>query len=144
MNFEQRLSREQFERLIPHVGMMALIDTVESWTDSQIICRTRTHQNSNHPLRLEGELSAIHLLEYGAQVMAIHGGLLSGKATPGFLAAVRGAHFYIDKLDEVVGELVIRANAELKIQNGAVYQFTITDAHNKLLLDARATVINTL
>lgn len=141
---ERQLSRVHFEGLIPHAGAMILIDTVESWTDKHITCRTLSHQQANHPLRLNGVLSAIHLLEYGAQTMAIHGGLLSGKILPGFLAAVRRAHFFIDHLDDVAGELVINAQAELKIQNGAVYQFTITDTHNKQLLDARTTVIYTL
>jgi predicted hotdog family 3-hydroxylacyl-ACP dehydratase len=141
MILEQCLSRGQFEHLIPHVGSMALIDTVESWSEQHIICRTGTHQNVENPLRLDGALSAIHLLEYGAQAMAIHGGLLSGKASPGFLAAVRGAHFYVTRLDDIPGELNVQADAELKIQNGAVYQFRVTDSNNTVLIDARATVI---
>ena len=75
--------------------------------------------------------------------MAIHGGLLEGKSSPGFLAAVRGAHFHIDTLDTLAGELHITAKAELKIENGAVYSFRITDNQGILLLDARATVIHT-
>lgn len=75
--------------------------------------------------------------------MAIHGGLLSGKSSPGYLAALRGAHFHIDTLNSVTSALHIEASAELKIENGAVYLFRVTDAYNTLLLDARATVIHT-
>ena len=144
MIVDRRLTKAQFQPLIPHVGVMNLIDMVESWADNRIVCRTRSHLQTEHPLRLNGQLSAIHLLEYGAQAMAIHGGLLHGKALPGYLAAVRGAQFYIENLDDVAGDLIIKANAELKIQNGAVYRFTIMDSADLLLVEARATVINTL
>ena len=137
------LNQEKFAHLIPHAASMMLIDQVDAWSEQQIYCNTQSHLLSDNPLRLAGSLSAIHLIEYGAQCMAIHGGLLSGKSTPGFLAAVRNAHFYIDSLDSITGPLHIEANAELKIENGAVYLLRITDSHNTLLLDARATVINT-
>lgn len=135
------LHRDQFTQLIPHAGSMILIDRVDSWTNKQIICRTRSHQNPENPLRLDGFLSSIHLIEYGAQTTAIHGGLLNGKAAPGFLAATRRAHFYVDHLDLIEDDLIITAHAELKIQNGAVYSLRVTDSHFKLLFDARATVV---
>lgn len=137
------ISQSQFAHLIPHAGSMMLIDQVVSWTDKQIHCSTQSHLARDNPLRLNNSLSAMHLIEYGAQSMAIHGGLLSGKSSPGFLAAVRGAHFHIDNLDNINTALHIEASAELKIENGAVYAFRITDSHNLLLLDARATVIHT-
>ena len=135
------LNKSQFAHLIPHAGSMILIDSVDCWTAKQIVCRTRSHQNPANPLRLNGQLSAMHLIEYGAQTTAIHGGLLTGKAAPGFLAAARGAHFYVDTLDDIADEIIITASAELKIQNGAVYALTINDADHKLLFDARATVV---
>ena len=137
------LNQTQFAHLIPHAGSMMLIDQVDSWSDKQINCSTQSHLASDNPLRLNNSLSAMHLIEYGAQSMAIHGGLLSGKSSPGFLAAVRGAHFHIDNLDTITSSLHIEACAELKIENGAVYAFRIIDSHNVLLLDARATVIHT-
>ncbi|NOT11836.1 MAG: phosphotransferase [Methylococcaceae bacterium] len=136
------LAQHQFAYLIPHAGRMILIDSVDSWTSQQIVCRTRTHLMHDNPLRLNGQLSALHLIEYGAQSTAIHGGLLTGQAAPGFLAAVRGVHFYIDTLDEVTNDLVITASAELKISNGAVYAIRIRDADDTLLFDARTTVVN--
>lgn len=137
------LNQCDFSHLIPHAGSMSLIDQVNSWGDTEISCTTLSHLADDNPLRLNNSLSAMHLIEYGAQSMAIHGGLLSGKASPGFLAAVRGAHFHIDNLDHITSALNITASAELKIENGAVYSFRITDSHNTLLLDARATVIHT-
>jgi len=138
----KRLNQAEFANLIPHAGNMILIDQVEDWGDKFIICNTISHMAKDNPLRLNGILSSIHLIEYGAQAMAIHGGLLTGKASPGFLAAARGVHFHIDCLDQIQGPMIISAQAELKIKNGAVYEFHITDSTNTLLVDARATVIN--
>ncbi|NOT85929.1 MAG: hypothetical protein HOP02_14365 [Methylococcaceae bacterium] len=137
----KRLNKDQFAHLIPHVGSMSLIDFVDCWGDQQIICRSSTHKDPANPLRFNGTLSAIHLIEYGAQSMAIHGGLLSGKSSPGFLAAARNVHLYTDHLNDVNGELIITADAALKIHNSAVYDFTIMDSDQHLLLEARATVI---
>jgi predicted hotdog family 3-hydroxylacyl-ACP dehydratase len=141
MTVNSPLNRQQFSDLIPHAGNMILIDTVDLWSNKQIVCRTHSHQNPENPLRLNGRLSSMHLIEYGAQTTAIHGGLLTGKSSPGFLAAARGVHFYIDTLDDIADDIIITATAELKIQNGAVYAFIITDTRNKLLFDARATVV---
>ncbi len=70
------VGRQELEALIPHAGAMCLLDTVQNWDDRQIHCRSETHRNVANPLRFEGRLSALHLAEYGAQAMAIHGGLL--------------------------------------------------------------------
>ena len=137
------LYRAEFAHLVPHAGSMVLIDQVDSWSNKKIHCTTQSHLASDNPLLLDNCLSAMHLIEYGAQSMAIHGGLLSGKSSPGFLAAVRGAHFHVDNLDTITSSLHIVARAELKIENGAVYSFHITDDQDTLLLDARATVIHT-
>lgn len=142
MNSDKLLERNDFANLVPHTGTMLLIDQVLSWNQEQITTRCVSHQNPDHPLRLNGRLSSIHLIEYGAQTMAVHCGLLTGRAQPGFLAAVRAAHFYIDDLDSIKDALIICATAELQLANGAVYQFLVSDSHNTLLLDARATVVH--
>ncbi|MGR9100650.1 MAG: hydroxymyristoyl-ACP dehydratase [Gammaproteobacteria bacterium] len=137
-----RLDKGEIEKLIPHAGSMCLIDRVESWDQDSIRCASQSHRDKCNPLRTAAGLSAIHLLEYGAQAMAIHGGLLKQSAAPGFLAAVRNVKFYIDTLDGLTGELKIFATAEIKTDNGVIYRFTITDADGNLLITARATVIN--
>lgn len=142
MNSNKPLLQSEFAHLVPHSGTMLLIDEILHWDLNQIITRCISHQNPAHPLRLQGKLSAIHLIEYGAQTMAVHCGLLTGYAHPGFLAAVRAAHFYVDDLDSLKDALIIQATAELQLANGAVYQFRVSDIHNTLLLDARATVVH--
>src|SRR3546814_5046341 len=61
-------------------------------------CRTESHRAAANPLRRDGQLAAVHLIEYGAQAMAVHGGWMARQnraagdgagARPGVLAAVR-------------------------------------------------------
>lgn len=142
MNRDKTLPQAAFRHLVPHASDMLLIDEVRDWTQETIITASRSHRKPDNPLRLDGRLSSVHLIEYGAQSMAIHCGLLTGKAHPGFLAAVRSAHFHVDDLYDAGEELIIHAQAQMQLPNGAVYQFVIDDNDNNLLLEARATVIH--
>ncbi len=136
------LHQDQIQRFIPHSGPMCLINRVDYWDEQSIRCAAMSHQDPDNPLRLAGELSSIHLLEYGAQTMAIHGGLLTKKTASGVLAAVRNVDIYIDKLDHIHDEIIIVANVEINSLTGAIYQFVITDTDTNTLLNAKATVIN--
>jgi len=134
-------NKQDIETIIPHSGKMCLIEQVDWWDIDNIACRTNSHRDTQNPLRLNGELSAIHLLEYGAQAIAIHGGLLSKAKIPGFLAAIRNTKLHIARIDTLNSEIIINAKAEIKTEKGAVYEFVIL-ADDKLLVEARATVIN--
>ena len=136
------IEKIHFQDLIPHEGSMVLIDQVDDWDLNKISCSTRSHLLSNNPLMLNNSLSSIHLIEYGAQAMAIHRGLLTGESLQGFLAAVRDANFFIDNLDNVHGALHIQAIFELKINDNVVYTINVTDENNALLLKARASVVH--
>ncbi len=61
--------------------------TRRSWWRPTVIGR------STNPLRLDGRLGAVHLAEFGAQAMAIHGGLKTvaagGVPRPALLVSVR-------------------------------------------------------
>ncbi len=139
-NRQAKTNRLQIEQLIPHGGRMCLIEQIDSWDESCIQCSSNSHRQPDHPLRCNGSLSALHLLEYGAQCIAIHGGLLAGGSKPGYLAAVKNAQFYVELLDNIQSELTIRASSEIQDRNGAIYQFTIS-AGQKILLEAHATVM---
>ncbi len=69
------IDKSEIRKLIPHSGTMCLLDGVVRWDDESIVCITNTHRDANNPLRRDGQLSAAHALEYGAQAAAIHGGL---------------------------------------------------------------------
>ena len=136
------IEKIHFQDLIPHEGSMVLIDQVNDWDLNKISCSTRSHLLSNNPLMLNNSLSSIHLIEYGAQAMAIHRGLLTGESLQGFLAAVRDAKFFIDNLDDVHGALYIQAIFELKINDNVVYSLNVSDEHGTLLLKARTSVVH--
>jgi predicted hotdog family 3-hydroxylacyl-ACP dehydratase len=61
--------------LIPHQGAMCLLERIVDWNDTNIRLATTTHASPINPLRSNGRLRAIHLCEYGAQAMAVHGAL---------------------------------------------------------------------
>ena len=78
-------TRVEIERLIPHAGGMCLLERVLAFDDSGLHAQSEAHRDPAHPLRRDGRLSALHLCEYGAQAMAVHGGLLAaleGRSAP--------------------------------------------------------------
>src|SRR5438874_2386771 len=86
------INKAEIRTLIPHSGLMCLLDQVTQWDDRSITCVTNTHRDPANPLRRNGHLSALHAFEYGAQAAAVHGGLharsVGTTALPGYLAAL--------------------------------------------------------
>ena len=88
--------------LIPHRASMCLLDTVEYWDAERVICRTSQHRSPGNPLRANARLSSIHGIEFAAQAMAVHGGLLSPNgAAPsvGLLVSLRDCVLHCERLD---------------------------------------------
>lgn len=136
------LTKKEFAHLIPHRGNMIFIDGVENWDLSSIHCSSHLDCKTPHPLQNGGMLSSQSLLEYGAQAIAVHAGLVSGSCQLGFLAAIRDARFFIDYLEPSLEYLSIHASVELKLNNGAIYAIQINDSKHNTLVLARITVIN--
>src|SRR5438132_11370302 len=107
------ITKTEIENLIPHSGLMCLLDEVTQWDEKSIVSITNTHRDAANPLRREGRLSAVHAFEYGAQAAAVHGGLrareMGETAPPGYLAALRDAHLYVQRLDDIDSSLEIFA-----------------------------------
>ena len=101
------LDREQILRRVPHQGAMCLWDEVMAWTPQDIHLRAFNHRDPAHPLRSAGRLRALHLCEYGAQAMAVHGGLraAAGAVTPGVLVALRDVQLQVARIDDLPGAL---------------------------------------
>jgi len=99
------ITKTEIENLIPHSGLMCLLDEVTQWDDRSIVSITNTHRNPTNPLRRQGRLSAVHAFEYGAQAAAVHGGLRAHAAgmiaPPGYLAALRDGRLYVTRLDYI-------------------------------------------
>src|ERR687887_1352073 len=105
--------KDEIRMLIPHSGLMCLLDQVTQWDDRSIVCISNTHRDTANPLRRQGRLSAVHAFEYGAQAAAVHGGLRARAAgitaAPGYVAAWRDAHLHVRHLDNITSSLEIRA-----------------------------------
>lgn len=131
-----RVSRHEILALIPHAGAMSLNDAVETWSETEVHCATERHRDPLNPLRRDGQLSALHLAEYGAQAMAIHGGLLARargeRAAPGFLASVRDLRLNVQRLDDLDAPLQTRARVLLAGAGGWTYQFQAFAADREL------------
>ena len=102
------IGRDAILALVPHQGAMCLWDQVLSWDAGTIRLRARNHRDPAHPLRsADGRLHAVHLCEYGAQAMAVHGGLraqAAGEAArPGVLVALRGVELHVARIDDLPG-----------------------------------------
>lgn len=138
------LARNEFAGLIPHTGTMCLLDRVVEWDETQIVMETDSHRSLENPLRANDRLRALHLSEYGAQCMAVHGGLRaqarSGRAQPGMLVSLRAVNLHIDFIDQLAGPLRITAQCDHADATSLQYTFRITHA-DRLLAEGRAAVV---
>lgn len=139
-----QLTHETLCEMIPHAGLMCLIDAVDAWDEKSIACISHSHMLENNPLRLNGQLSVIHAIEYGAQSMAIHGALLASRYNqalpPGYLAAARDVKFgTIQRLDTLVLPLQISSQQMISSGGNLMYSFQI-HCGDDLVMSARLTV----
>ena len=138
------LPRDQIEAMIPHKGAMCLWDEVVEWDAQRIVLRADNHCDATHPLRSQGRLRAVHLCEYGAQAMAVHGGLRArgrgGEAGPGLLVALRGVQLHVSYIDELAGVLECEAEVLAEGEGSQQYAFRIRHAGH-LLAEGRAAVM---
>ncbi|WP_051464433.1 phosphotransferase [Pseudoxanthomonas suwonensis] len=103
--------------------------------------RARDHVDPGHPLRARDRLHAVALCEYGAQAMAVHGGLLAqaqgGRAAAGVLVALREVELRVERIDDLPG--AIEGEAELVAASEASQQYVFRLFHEgRLLAQGRA------
>ena len=138
------IGRADILTLIPHQGAMCLWDEVVDWNAHSIRLRAHSHRDPAHPLRSDGRLRAIHLCEYGAQAMAVHGGLRArvagGVAKPGMLVALRGAELHVGRIDDLPHALECEAEVLVEAEGSQQYAFSIRHA-GTLLAEGRAAVM---
>jgi predicted hotdog family 3-hydroxylacyl-ACP dehydratase len=138
------VTRVQIEALVPHAGAMCLWDEVATFDDARIALRAFNHRDPAHPLRSGGQLRAVHLCEYGAQAMAVHGGLLArrtgGTAPQGMLVALRDVTLHVARIDDLAGALDGEAEALAVSATGQQYAFRVSHA-GVLLAEGRAAVV---
>jgi predicted hotdog family 3-hydroxylacyl-ACP dehydratase len=123
---------------------MCLLERVLDWDEDGIRLATTTHRSLENPLRSEGRLRSIHLCEYGAQAMAVHGALRSQaqnkKPAPGVLVSLRSVSFSRDYIEDLDGELIVDAHCLQASEMSLQYNFRVT--HNDVALaEGRAAVM---
>ena len=130
--------------LIPHQGSMCLLEDVVEWNDSRIVLTTCTHQSLANPLRVDGKLRAIHLCEYGAQAMAVHGALKAApkRAPPGMLVSLRSVAFAREYIHDLAGALRVEAVCLQATESSQQYSFRITHG-DQTVAEGRAAVLLT-
>lgn len=135
------MTREEICARLPHAGRMCLLDQLVSWDADNIVCRTGSHRAADNPLRSHDRLHAVVGVEYAAQAMALHGGLLAAGDVPpakGYLASVRSLKLHVDDLSRVREDLEIRALRLGGEAGGFIYEFEIRGG-DQLLLSGRVT-----
>jgi predicted hotdog family 3-hydroxylacyl-ACP dehydratase len=130
--------------LIPHTGLMCLLERIVRWDDASLVATTGTHRRSDHPLLRAGLLDPVVLCEYGAQAMAVHGGLLASRegrrAPPGLLVSLRDAWLGGGDLRDCRGDLEVVATRLFGDGNGWQYEFRV--AHEgRALASGRVAVV---
>lgn len=143
---QQKMERAEFSRYLPHSGPMLLLNRVESWCQKSIECSAVSHNDVNNPLRINGRLSTVHAIEYGAQAAAIHlFAIASVTAEPElsehilrddkivFLGVVRDFECSEIYLDEVPGS-VLNLRSELISSASRIYQYHVSASINGRLL----------
>ncbi len=138
------LDRALIMSLIPHQGTMCLHDAVLEWDTQSLQLRSAGHRSPTHPLRSSDRLHAVHLCEYGAQAMAVHGGLLAradGKvAVPGMLVSLRQVQLMCARIDTLTGELITHAERIHGDDSSWQYSFRV-EHHGTRLASGRAAVM---
>ena len=140
------IEKTQWQNLIPHRGAMSLLDRVVAFDAAQIYMTALSHRDPANPLRNDGQLRALHLCEYAAQAMAVHGGLLAQRAgkvaAPGFLVSLRAVALHIARIDNLAGALDIHADQLIDAATSFQYAFRI-EYQNRPLATGRAAVMQT-
>ena len=139
-----RVDRAAILAMIPHQGAMCLWDGVDDWDAGRVCLRSGSHRDPDNPLRSAGRLRALHLCEYGAQAMAVHGGLL-GRASgapvrAGMLVALRGVALHVARIDDLAGDLECIAEVLVEAGDSQQYAFRI-ECDGVLLAEGRAAVM---
>lgn len=133
--------------LVPHAAGMCLLERVLAWDADRVVAATSTHRRPDNPLRSSGRLRAVHLCEYGAQAMAVHGGLLAaadgGRAPAGVLVSLRDVVLEADFVDHLPGELQVEAARLHGTPGSWQYRFVVRHEGRELASGRAAVVLGT-
>ncbi|MBS0447470.1 MAG: hydroxymyristoyl-ACP dehydratase [Proteobacteria bacterium] len=122
------LTRAHIERRIPHRGTMCLLDSVQHWDATNIVCQADA-PGGDHPLANAHHVPSVAAIEYAAQAAAVHGSLRGDLDAPrvGMLAKVTEVELMAGGIDAAGGRLTIRAELLGEVASGCLYAFDVAD-----------------
>lgn len=131
--------------LLPHAGAMVMLESIDHFDDTRIVCSTTRHRAADNPMRggSGSRLRALCGIEFAAQAMALHGALRRSPPSAlrhGRVAAVRDVVAHCRYLDAVEGPLVVECRLEAAAGNAYAYVFTL-NGRGRVLLRGAATVM---
>jgi predicted hotdog family 3-hydroxylacyl-ACP dehydratase len=140
------MDHDGIAKRVPHAGTMCLLDALHAWDDDHIVCSAISHTDPHNPLRSQRGLLASAAIEYAAQAMALHGGLIAerldaaAQPVPGFIAAARGVKLHQVLLHGLPSPLIVEARRNMAQGDTVIYDFKVT-AGPMLVAEGRATVM---
>lgn len=119
---------------MPHKGAMLLLERVVEANAEMIICLARDHRHPDYPLRIDGRLYGVCLVELGTQAAAAHASLygVSGH-NAGLLLALSRVEVIQNDGDATEGRLESRARRLHFDKNSARYSFDVRDKTREIL-----------
>ncbi|MEZ5436241.1 MAG: hypothetical protein R3E67_06875 [Pseudomonadales bacterium] len=133
------LHDENIATLIPHAGSMCLLSGIDFFDAQRIVCRASSHRDSHNPLRHADQLSTQAGIEYAAQAVAVHGGLLTRQvdthAAPrgGMIAVLTDVRWQVERLDTLRADLTVSAERIAELPQGLQYRFALYAEQQELL-----------
>jgi predicted hotdog family 3-hydroxylacyl-ACP dehydratase len=139
------IEKANWQHLIPHRGAMCLLDEVIAWDEATLHARTESHHRADNPLRSDGILRAVHLCEYGAQAMAVHGALRAraagGAAKPGYLVSLRDVELGLARIDDLPGPLDVHTECLHETDASWQYAFRVEHAGREIASGRAAVMV---
>ncbi|MEA3404382.1 MAG: hypothetical protein U9R28_01435 [Pseudomonadota bacterium] len=137
------LTRSEIEEIIPHAGGMCLLEGVLHYSETEITCMTSSHLLDDNPLKKGKTLSNMHLIEYGAQSIAIHGGLLERNLSSpriGYIATIKSVKW--GRFNPLTPFLKVESKALVTDDISKLYTFHITDSDKQFICSGRVMVVH--
>lgn len=128
MNLHSALDR------MPHKGAMLLLESIIGIDETTIHCRACDHRAPDYPLRIDGKLMGVTLIELGAQAAAAHASLHGiGGHHAGLLLALFNVEILLADGDAAVGCFSAIAEQVYFDHDMARYRFSVRDQQGEQL-----------
>ncbi len=137
------LSPSDIADFLPHGRGMSLIEKVTHCEEEGISCIGMSHLDPLNPMFHQGSFQSITLVEYAAQSIAIHAGLLNRQlaaSRPAFIGGFKNIEIPIAKLPNRKTKIDVKAVAEFLSPGGAIYSFTVL-SDDEVVISGRLTLV---